>query len=76
MWPFTKHKKKTILFKCTYQLCASLSSNEARISLDGMDEIVVEAETLHDAQIELAHRIPLTPHVYVHKIEKLLEIEV
>lgn len=75
MWPFTKHKKKTTLFKCTYQLCASLSSDEARFSLDGMNEIVVEAETLRDAQIELARQIPLTPHVYVHNIEKVLEID-
>ena len=75
MWPFTKHKKKTTLFKCTYQLCASLSDNEARISLDNMDEIIVEAETLRDAQVELARQIPMTPHVYVHKIEKVLEIE-
>lgn len=75
MWPFTKHKKKTAFFKCTYQLCASLFDNEARISLDNMDEIIVKAETLRDAQIELAHQVVLTPHVYVHKIEKVLEIE-
>lgn len=74
MWPFKKHKSKTI-YKVSYVSCASIVDNVVSFDLKNIDEMFVEAESMLDAQVAFAKKMVLCPHVYVHKIEKVISIE-
>ena len=75
MWPFSR-KKRVNLYKCTYCLAASISGDEVKFDLKDKSELIVSANNLLDAQVVLASKIPMSPHVYIHEIKKMLEVEI
>ena len=73
---FKKRVEERHIYKCTYVYAAHLSEDSkiASFKLDDAVEIFVSASNIAEAQIELAKKITLSPHVYVHRIEKVLEV--
>ena len=72
---FKKRIEEKHIYRCQYVLGANLtSSGIAAFKLSDLNEVFVSANTIPDAQIELAKKIPMTPHVYIHEIKKVLEI--
>ena len=74
MWPFKKHESKTI-YKVSYVSCASIVDNVVSFDLNNLDEMFVEADNSLDAQVEFMKKLVICPHVYVHKVEKVISIE-
>ena len=72
---FSKRIEEKHVYRCQYALSANLTSTGiASFKLSDLCEVFVPADSLVNAQIELAKKISLTPHVYIHKIDKVLEI--
>ena len=76
MWPFKRKKKSIQLYKCTYHIGAKIIGDEVSFNLKDKIELIVRANDIIDAQVQLAKKVMLTPHGYIHKIEKMIEIEV
>ena len=76
MWPFTRKKKFIQLYKCTYYIGAKIVGDEVSFNLKDKIELIVRANDIIDAQVQLAKKVMLTPHGYIHKIEKMIEIEI
>ena len=75
MWPFKK-KREDPLWKITYVQSAFVdNTDEAHIKvtfdLDYALDMMVRAKTAFEAQTIFASRMALSPHVYIHKIEKI-----
>ena len=73
MFGWFKRRKKNPLhiYKVQYVLCASIYQDKVTFDLKDLNEEFVEATDIIDAQSKIASRIPLTPHVYIHKISKV-----
>lgn len=72
---FTKHVEEKHVYRCQYVLGANLTAtNIATFKLSDLCEVFVSADSLVNAQVEIAKKIPMTPHIYIHKIEKVLEV--
>ena len=73
---FKKRVEERHIYTCTYVYVAHLSEDSkiASFKLDDASEIFVSAKDVAEAQLEVAKKIMLTPHVYVHRIEKVLEV--
>jgi len=74
MWPFKKHESKTI-YKVSYSLSATIDGSTVLFDLESLDEMFVEADNPLDAQVEFMKKLVICPHVYVHKVEKVISIE-
>ena len=70
MWPFTR-KKPGNLYRCIYCICCNIDDDQVQFDLKDASELIVSAASLVDAQVLLAKKIPLSPHVYIHSIKKL-----
>jgi len=75
MWPFKK-KREDPLWKITYVQGAFIdNTDEAHIKvtfdLDYASDMIVRAKTMFEAQAIFASQTALSPHVYIHKIEKI-----
>ena len=72
---FSKRIEEKHIYRCQYVLGANLtSSGIAAFKLSELNEVFVSANSLVNAQVEIAKKIPMTPHIYIHKIEKVLEV--
>ena len=73
---FFSHSSKPsgCLYKCTYSLNAHLSQGVAAFKLDSLQEAYAHASTQIEAQSTFAKKLCMSPHVYIHKIEKVLEV--
>lgn len=72
---FSKRIEEKHIYRCQYVLGANLTnSGIAAFKLSELNEVFVSADSLPNAQIELAKKIPMTPHVYIHEIKKVLEV--
>lgn len=74
MWPFKK-KREDPLWKITYVQGAFIdNTDEAHIKvtfdLHYASDMMVRAKTMFEAQAKFACVTTLSPHVYIHKIEK------
>lgn len=79
MFGFLKKAKDKVcqhksLYKVTYVAGAFLDNGIATFNY-GRDasEMYIVANSLLDAQVEFAKKMVLTPHIYIHKIEKVIE---
>ena len=70
-WFKKKEKIQLQVYKVQYVLCASIYQGKVTFDLKDLDEEFVEATDIIDAQSKIASQIPLTPHVYIHKISKV-----
>ena len=72
---FSKRIEEKHIYRCQYVLGANLtSSGIAAFKLSELNEVFVSANSLVNAQVEIAKKIPMTPHIYIYKIEKVLEV--
>ncbi len=76
MWPFTRKKKSVQLYRCTYCLSSKIDGDEVRFDLRDKSELILSANSREDAQVLLAKKISLAPHVYIHDIKKMMEVEI
>ena len=72
MWPFAR-KTAANLYKCMYCTTYEAADDKIFFNMKDMSELIVSANSLADAQIELAKRIPLASHIYIHEIKPLLK---
>ena len=69
---FSKHIEEKHVYRCQYVLGANLTAtNIAAFKLSDLCEVFVSADSLVNAQVELAKKISMTPHVYIHKIDSI-----
>ena len=74
MWPFKK-KREDPVWLVTYVLGAYIdNTDEAHVKvtfdLNYASTMAIRAKTASEAQTIFAGRVALSPHVYIHKIEK------
>jgi len=74
MWPFKK-KEEDSMWLVTYVLGASIdNTDEAHIKvtfdLHYSSAMAIRAKTAFEAAAIFASKMTLSPHVYIHKIEK------
>ena len=77
MWPFKKkHISKTV-YKVSYVQGAFVDTAAGKVIFDlkNLQDKFVEAKDLIDAQVVFAKKTMLTPHVYIHHIDKVYTIE-
>ena len=75
MWPFKKkHISKTV-YKVSYVAGALIDGDKVIFDLKNLQDKFVEANDPLEAGAIFAKKTVLTPHVYIHKIEKVLSIE-
>lgn len=70
MFNWLKPKPKKYLFKVSYCTGALVDNGKVTFDTNWIHEAYVAAIDLLDAGSEFAKTHALTPHVYVHKIEK------
>lgn len=75
MWPFTRKKKHNV-YKVTYIAGALIDADKAEFKLKHLQTMFVEADDLVDAQVAFVKKMMITPHVYIHRIEKVITIEI
>lgn len=78
MWPFKKKEKPLIsrtVYRVAYVPSARVSNGKVEFDLENMHTVFVEADDIVDAQVAFAKMFILTPHVYIHRIEKAITIE-
>ena len=75
MWPFTKKTSKK-LYKIVYSIACIPHNNVVTISVDNFREKFVQADSELDAQKKFASEIMLSSGVYIHTIDKVLEIDI
>lgn len=77
MWPFKKKDKRILrtIYKVSYVTGAFIDDNKVTFDLNCLQDIFIDAVDMVSAQVEFAKKTALSPHVYVHKIEKVLDIE-
>lgn len=67
-------RNKTIkhIFKVEYVQCGLIDdNNKAIFDLNDMQEMLIEATDLMDAQKIFVEHTMITPHVYVHRISQI-----
>lgn len=77
MWPFKKKEKHILktVYKVSYIAGAFIDGDKVCFDLKHLQDIFVEADDLMEAQAAFAKKMVLTPHVYIHKIKKVITIE-
>ena len=75
MWPFKK-KEEDPVWLVTYVLGAYVDNtdeNHIKVTFDlhYASAMTIRAKTAFEAQTIFASRMALSPHVYIHKIEKI-----
>ena len=70
LFEWLKPKPKKFLFKVTYCAGALVEKDKVTFDTTWKREAYVVGEDLLDAGVTFAKTHPLTPHVYIHKIEK------
>ena len=70
---FKKKKQQKYLYKITYCLSAMVDNEKHTVTFDTswLRDLYVAAYDMADAQVEFAKRVVLSPHIYVHRIEKM-----
>ena len=76
MWPFKKKRVSKSIYKVSYVSGAFIDNGKVEFDLKNLQSEFVEADDLIDAQVAFAKKFTLTPHVYVHCIEKAITIEI
>lgn len=72
---FKKKIEEKHIYRCQYVFSANLTSGGiVSFKLSNINEVFVSAKTIPEAQVELAKKIPMTPHVYIHEIKKVFEV--
>lgn len=76
MFSFFKNKPQLHLFKVTYCTSALIDMEKKNVTFDlqWMNEKYVVAKDDIDAQVAFARENVLYPHVYIHKIEKMKQV--